>query len=60
MFAFVATGLAVALLLLPMLLSESQVAVTGGRGRKRTYWKPSVAESMSFFIDVQLVPLSCS
>jgi hypothetical protein len=57
MFAFVATALAVVLLLLPMLLPESQVAVTGGRGRKGTYWKPSVAESMSFFIDVQLVQL---
>ena len=48
--------MSVALALLPTLLPESAVASTGGgKGRKRTYWKPSIAESMSFFVDVQKV-----
>lgn len=51
-----ADAMSVAMIMLPGLLPESSVASTGGgKGRKRSMWKPSVAESMSFFVDVQKV-----
>lgn len=47
--------MAVSLMLLPLLLPESQITVASGKGRKRVHWKPSTAESMTFFVDVQAV-----
>jgi len=43
-----------ALALLSVLLPEPAVASIG-KGRKRKMWKPSVSESMTFFVDVQKV-----
>jgi len=48
--------MALALVFLPLLLPEPPSAVqSGGKGRKRVVWKPSVFESMAHFIDIQPV-----
>ncbi len=48
--------MASALALLPTVLTESAVAtLSSGKGKRRSFWKPSVAESMSYFIDLQKV-----
>jgi hypothetical protein len=45
-----------ALYTLPLLLPEACVAVKNKLGsRKRTTWKPSVIETMTYFIDIQKV-----
>jgi hypothetical protein len=44
------------LVLLPLLLPESSVAtMTKGKGKKRSYFKPTMAESMAWFVDIQKV-----
>lgn len=46
----------VALYTLPLLLPEACIAVKNKPGsRKRSTWKPSVIETMTYFIDVQKV-----
>src|SRR5688572_4021271 len=46
----------IALILLPSLLPETSVAtLSSGKGKRRSFWKPSVSESMNYFIDVQKV-----
>src|SRR6218665_207636 len=58
---FSATLMTIALILLPSLLPEPSVAtLSSGKGKNRAYWKPSVSESMSYFIDVQKVLLLCA
>ena len=48
-----------AMVLLPTILTESYGAtLSSGKGKKKTIWKPSVAETMSHFIDIQKV-LTC-
>ena len=48
--------MACVLILLPSILTEPAVATLSGcKARKRSFWKPSAAESMNFFIDLQQV-----
>lgn len=45
-----------ALMLLPTLLPEAAVTcLSSEKGRKRSYWKPSIAESMANFVDIKEV-----
>ncbi len=45
-----------AFLFLPVLLPESGTSCTQSKkGKKRSIWKPSLVESMEYFIDVQKV-----
>jgi hypothetical protein len=51
--------MACTLTLLPTLLTESSVTtLSSGKGRKRSFWKPTLAESMAYFVDIQKVGLS--
>jgi len=45
---------AAVLVLLPVLLPEPAV-ISVSKGRKCKLWKPSISESMSYFVDVQKV-----
>lgn len=46
--------MACSLALLPSFLSEQSV-VTLAKGKRRSFLKPSTAESMQFFVDIQKV-----
>jgi hypothetical protein len=46
---------ACAICLLPSTLSESAVVTLSKKGQRRSFWKPSVAEGMSYFVDIQQV-----
>ena len=47
------------LLLLPTLLPESAVTTLSARkGKKRSFWKPSVAEVMAQFINIKKVAIT--
>lgn len=53
------TKMSCGLLLLPTILTEAAVAtLSSGKGKKRSFWKPSAAESMSYFIDIQRVSVN--
>jgi hypothetical protein len=46
----------IALLLLRSLMPETSVAtLSSDKGKRRSFWKPSVSESMGYVIDVQKV-----
>jgi hypothetical protein len=55
-FVNAAVNVSSVLTLLPTLLPESGVA-SRGNGKRRKVWKPSVVESLGYFIDVQKVLL---
>ena len=41
--------------LLPSVLTESSVLTLSKKGKRKNFWKPSVAESISSFVDIQMV-----
>jgi hypothetical protein len=48
--------MACGMMLLPTVLCESSVCtLSSGKGKRRAFWKPSVAEGMSYFVDLQKV-----
>jgi hypothetical protein len=49
------TKMACCLTLLPSYLSEKSVATLSKGVKRRSFWKPSTAESMSHFVDIQNV-----
>lgn len=52
----VVTKMACSLALLPFFLPPEQfLATLTVKGKKRSYWKPSTADSMLYFIDIQKV-----
>jgi len=52
--------MAMALRLLPLLMSEAPlpVAVLSGKKRKRNTWRPTALETLQHFVDVQKVVLT--
>jgi hypothetical protein len=51
----VATQQACAAVLLPIILTESCVVAVGKKGKRRSFRKPSVADSMRYFFDIQQI-----
>lgn len=53
-----ASNMTAASILLPLLLKEpAPKTLSGGRGKKKAYYKPFFAESMTRFIDIQKVDI---